>query len=122
MKGWPCEIMGLGPFARPSCLLVDPGDICPPQAPNLCVDFDIIGPKILGSAYDFEIMGRGMSAKSLPPTLSNLVKMIFCHLLLASFHSLLLLIFSNRCSVYALEVDILRSRVKDSPMGVAPEL
>jgi hypothetical protein len=24
-KGWPCEIMGLRPFARPSCLLVDPG-------------------------------------------------------------------------------------------------
>jgi hypothetical protein len=34
-KGWPCEIMVLRPFARPSCLLVDPGDICPPQAPNL---------------------------------------------------------------------------------------
>ena len=53
-KGWPYETMGLGPFARPSCLLVDPGDIYPPQAPNLCVDFEIIGPKILGLAYDFE--------------------------------------------------------------------
>jgi hypothetical protein len=29
MKGWPCEIIGLKPFARPSCLLVDPGDMCP---------------------------------------------------------------------------------------------
>jgi hypothetical protein len=32
-KGWPCEIMGPRPFARPSCLLVDPGDICPPHNP-----------------------------------------------------------------------------------------
>jgi hypothetical protein len=53
-KGWPCKIMGLGPFVRPSYLLVDPGDICPPQAPNLCVDFEIIGPKILGPACDVE--------------------------------------------------------------------
>jgi hypothetical protein len=30
-KGWPCEVMGLGPFTRPSFLLVDTGDICPPQ-------------------------------------------------------------------------------------------
>jgi hypothetical protein len=30
-KGWPCEIMGLGPFVRPSYLLVDPRDICPPH-------------------------------------------------------------------------------------------
>jgi hypothetical protein len=29
-------------------LSVDPGDICPPQAPDLWVDFEIIGPKILG--------------------------------------------------------------------------
>jgi hypothetical protein len=47
-----------------------------------------------------------MSAKSLPPAPSNLVKTIFCHLLLASFYSLLLLIFNNWCSVYALEVDV----------------
>jgi hypothetical protein len=32
-KGWPCELTGPRPRARPSCLLVDPGDICPPQAP-----------------------------------------------------------------------------------------
>src|SRR5690349_13481288 len=30
-KGWPYEIMGLRPFARPYCLLVNPGDICPPH-------------------------------------------------------------------------------------------
>jgi hypothetical protein len=26
--------MGLGPSVRPSCLLVDPGDICPPHRPR----------------------------------------------------------------------------------------
>jgi hypothetical protein len=49
-KGWLCEIMGPKPFARPSCLLVDPGDIRPPQAPNFRVDFEIISSKILGPA------------------------------------------------------------------------
>jgi hypothetical protein len=34
-KGWPCEISGPKPFARSSSLLVDPGDIRPPQPP-LC--------------------------------------------------------------------------------------
>jgi hypothetical protein len=38
----------LGPFVRSFILLVDPGDICPPQAPDLWVDFEINGPKILG--------------------------------------------------------------------------
>jgi hypothetical protein len=33
---------------RSFTLPVDPGDICPPQAPDLWVDFEIIGPKILG--------------------------------------------------------------------------
>jgi hypothetical protein len=40
----------LGPFVRSFILPVDPGDICPPQAPDLWVDFEIIGPKILGPA------------------------------------------------------------------------
>jgi hypothetical protein len=31
-KGWSCETMGLRPFAKSSSLLVDLGDICPPQA------------------------------------------------------------------------------------------
>jgi hypothetical protein len=39
-----------GPFARSFILLMDPGDICPPQAPDLWVDFEITGPKILGLA------------------------------------------------------------------------
>jgi hypothetical protein len=34
-KGWPCEIMGLESFARPSSLLMDPGDIYPPQEAKL---------------------------------------------------------------------------------------
>jgi hypothetical protein len=33
MKGWPCGVTGPWPRARPSCLLVDLGDICPPKAP-----------------------------------------------------------------------------------------
>jgi hypothetical protein len=34
----------LGPFVRSFILLVDPGDICPPQAPDLWVDFEVISP------------------------------------------------------------------------------
>jgi hypothetical protein len=34
-------------------LLVDPGDICPPQDPNLWVDFEIIYSKVLGPACGF---------------------------------------------------------------------
>jgi hypothetical protein len=49
---------GPKPLARPSCLLMDPRDICPPQAPNLWVDFEIISPKILDPARMF-IMWRG---------------------------------------------------------------
>jgi hypothetical protein len=37
-----------GPFVRSFTLLVDLGDIRPPQAPDLWVDFEITGPKILG--------------------------------------------------------------------------
>jgi hypothetical protein len=40
----------LRPFVRSFILLVDPGDICPPQAPDLWADFGINGPKILGPA------------------------------------------------------------------------
>jgi hypothetical protein len=43
----------LGPFVRSFTLPVDPGDICPPQAPDLWVDFGIIGPKILGPTCRF---------------------------------------------------------------------
>jgi hypothetical protein len=45
----------LGPFVRSFILPVDPGDICPPQAPDLWVDFEIIGPKILGPARDLRL-------------------------------------------------------------------
>jgi hypothetical protein len=54
-KRWPCRVTGPRPGARTFRLLVDPKDICPPQAPNLWVDFEIIGPKILGPAYEFVI-------------------------------------------------------------------
>jgi hypothetical protein len=40
----------LGPFVRSFTLPVDPGDICPPQAPDIWVDFEVISPKILGPA------------------------------------------------------------------------
>jgi hypothetical protein len=40
----------LGPLVRYFTLLVDPGDICPPQAPDLWVDLEVISPKILGPA------------------------------------------------------------------------
>jgi hypothetical protein len=42
-----------GPFVRSFILPVDPGNIHPPQAPNLWVDFEINGPKILGPACSF---------------------------------------------------------------------
>jgi hypothetical protein len=35
VKGWPCGVTGPRPRARPFRLLVDPGDICPPQRPIL---------------------------------------------------------------------------------------
>jgi hypothetical protein len=35
---------------RSFILLVDPGDICPPQAPYLWVNFEINDPMILGPA------------------------------------------------------------------------
>jgi hypothetical protein len=40
----------LGPLVRSFTLPVDPGDICPPQAPDLWVDFEVISPKIPGPA------------------------------------------------------------------------
>jgi hypothetical protein len=40
----------LGPFVRSFTLLVDPGDICPPQAPDLWVNLEVINPKIPGPA------------------------------------------------------------------------
>jgi hypothetical protein len=48
----------LGPFVRSFILLVDLGDICPPQAPDLWVDFEINGPMILGPASSLLILTR----------------------------------------------------------------
>jgi hypothetical protein len=74
----------LGPFVRSFILPVDSGNICPPQAPDLWVDFEIIGPKIPGQltvlVYD---------RKCFP---GNLVKTI-------SYCLLLLLSLENWCSV-----------------------
>jgi hypothetical protein len=88
-KGWPCEILGLRTFARPFGLLVDPRDIHPPQAPNLWVDFETIGPKILGPACSFLILIRnalkiGLSSRCFW-TLSDSVKTIFYCFLLPLF-------------------------------------
>jgi hypothetical protein len=46
---------------RSFILLVDPGDICPPQAPDLWVDFEIIGPKILGPACGLRLWQEMLS-------------------------------------------------------------
>jgi hypothetical protein len=40
----------LRPFVRSFTLLVDPGDICPPQALDLWVNLEVISPKIPGPA------------------------------------------------------------------------
>jgi hypothetical protein len=55
-----------GPLVRSLILLVDPGDIRPPQAPDLWVDFEINGPKILGPACSFLILTRNALRISLP--------------------------------------------------------
>jgi hypothetical protein len=91
-KGWPCELLGTRPFVRSFSLPVDPGDICPPQAPHLWVDFEITGPKILGPACSFLILIRN-ALKIGPPshcfwTLSDSVETIFCCFLLPLFISL----------------------------------
>jgi hypothetical protein len=62
----------LGPFVRSFILLVDPGDICPPQAPDLWVDFEINGPMILGPASSLLILTRKHFGDKLArPTLLN---------------------------------------------------
>jgi hypothetical protein len=43
----------LGPFVRSFTPLVDPGDIYPPQAPDLWVNLEVINPKIPGPKNDF---------------------------------------------------------------------
>jgi hypothetical protein len=65
-KRWPCGATGPRPGARTFRLLVDPRDICPPQAPILWVDFEIIDRKFLGPAYGFVIWPDFYSAKGAP--------------------------------------------------------
>jgi hypothetical protein len=51
---------------RSFIFLVDPGDIHPPQAPGIWVDFEITGPKVQGPACSFLILIRNNSKVSLP--------------------------------------------------------
>jgi hypothetical protein len=61
-----------GPLVRSLILLVDPGDIRPPQAPDLWVDFEITGPKILGPAcIFFDFNKECLENKSAGPLLLN---------------------------------------------------
>jgi hypothetical protein len=59
------------PFVRSFILLVDPGDIRPPQAPDLWVDFEITDPKILGPACSFRFDKECLENKSVEPLLLN---------------------------------------------------
>jgi hypothetical protein len=63
VKVWPYDLLALGPFVRSFILPVDPGDICPPQAPDLWVDFEIIGPKILGPACGLHLWQEMLSGQ-----------------------------------------------------------
>jgi hypothetical protein len=45
----------LGPLVRSFTLPVDPGDIYPPQAPDLWVDFEVISSKIPGPACSLHL-------------------------------------------------------------------
>jgi hypothetical protein len=49
----PCGVTGLWPHASVFRFLVDLGNICPPQAPNLRVDFEIIDSKVPSPTYGF---------------------------------------------------------------------
>jgi hypothetical protein len=119
----------LGPFVRFFILLVDLGDICPPQAPDLWVDFEINGPMILGLASSLLILTRKrLGDKLVGPTLlssewfdknnfslpssafiaQNLVFCLRPLLQRSAFHTVRL-----RTSLGAPKVH---------PMGVAPEL
>jgi hypothetical protein len=132
-KGWPYEILGPRPFARSFSLLVDPGDIRPPQAPNLWVDFETIGPKILGPACSFWFDKECFENRFVEPLLLNSEWLDKNDLLLFSssiIHRSFL--YSSEIGalslVYALEISILLSGIQDSlgapgaPNGVAPKL
>jgi hypothetical protein len=133
LLGLPGDVLmnygALGPFVRSFILLVDPRDICPPQAPDLWVDFEINGPMILGPASSLLILTRKcFGDKLVGPTLLNSEwsdknnfslpssaviarNLVFCLRLLlrrSAFHTVGL-----RTSLGAPKVH---------PMGVAPEL
>jgi hypothetical protein len=82
MKGRPYDL--LGPWARSFILPVDSGDICPPQAPDLWVDFEIISPKILGPACGLRLWQEMLSGQfgkndfSLSPSALITRKLVLC--------------------------------------------
>jgi hypothetical protein len=135
-KGRSCETIGPRPFARPSSLPVDPGDICPPQAPNLWVDFELISPKILGLACGFDFHFGDRRFKGAPVercfwTLNDSVKKQSSVVILwyIQWSSPYASEIGTLSPAYALEINILSFGVKDSLgasevhlMGVAFEL
>ncbi len=56
--------LAFGPFGRSFISLVDPGDICPPQAPDLWVDLEVINPKIQGPKNDFLLFSLALITRS----------------------------------------------------------
>jgi hypothetical protein len=84
-KGWPRELLGPRAFREVFYPSGGPGDICPPQAPDLWVDFEITSPKILGPACSLWFLLRNAVEISLPGhyswTLSDPVKTVFYCLL-----------------------------------------
>ena len=54
----------LGPFVRPFTSLVDPGDIYPPQAPDLWVDLEVINSKIQGPKNDSLLSSLALITRS----------------------------------------------------------
>jgi hypothetical protein len=54
----------LGPFVRPFTSLVDPGDIYPPQAPDLWVDLEVINSKIQGPRSDSLLSSLALITRS----------------------------------------------------------
>jgi hypothetical protein len=123
-----------GPFVRSFILSVDPGDIRPPQAPNLWVDFEINGQRFYVQLAVFYFDKECLENKSVEPLLLNFECPGKNDLLLPS--SAIIRrpsLYSSKIGVlsrvYALEVSILLFRVQNSLgapkvhlMGVAPEL
>jgi hypothetical protein len=65
----------LGLFVRSFALPVDPGDICPPQAPDLWVDFEVFSPKIPGPACRY--FGENDFLLSPPALITRKLKLCF---------------------------------------------